>query len=89
MDPCGEAVRERALLFRGARRRSFSTSLAQIRSEYLLMMRATKDDRLTRSDLVVVEEDDPTRWDLHVVEGDDGAGESVDPDPVVPTVGAN
>jgi hypothetical protein len=27
--------------------------------------------------------------DLHVVEGDEGAGESVDPDPVVLTVGAN
>jgi hypothetical protein len=29
------------------------------------------------------------RWNLHDLEGDEGAGESVDPDPVVPTVGAN
>jgi hypothetical protein len=29
------------------------------------------------------------RLDLDVVEGDEGAGEPVDPDPVVPTVGAN
>jgi hypothetical protein len=30
-----------------------------------------------------------TRCDLVVVVGDEGAGEPVDPDPVVPTVGAN
>jgi hypothetical protein len=30
-----------------------------------------------------------SRLDLDVVEGDEGAGEPVDPDPVVPTVGAN
>jgi hypothetical protein len=29
------------------------------------------------------------RCDLDVVEGDEGADESVDPDPVVPMVGAN
>jgi hypothetical protein len=29
------------------------------------------------------------RCDLDVVEDDEGAGESVDPDPVVPTVSAN
>jgi hypothetical protein len=29
------------------------------------------------------------RLDLDVVEGEEGAGEPVDPDPVVPTVGAN
>jgi hypothetical protein len=34
-------------------------------------------------------EDDSVRWDLHVVEGDEGAGEPVDPDLVVPTIGAN
>jgi hypothetical protein len=36
-----------------------------------------------------VEEDDPARRDLYGVEGDEGTGEPVDPDPVVPTVGAN
>jgi hypothetical protein len=35
------------------------------------------------------EVDDLTRFDLAVVEGDEGAGEPVDPDPVVPTVSAN
>jgi hypothetical protein len=30
-----------------------------------------------------------SRLDLDVVEGDEGADEPVDPDPVVPTVGAN
>jgi hypothetical protein len=34
-------------------------------------------------------EDELTRCDLVVVEGDKGAGESVDPDPIVPTVDAN
>jgi hypothetical protein len=32
---------------------------------------------------------DKTRCDLPIVEGNEGAGESVDSDPVVPTVGAN
>jgi hypothetical protein len=32
--------------------------------------------------------DETTRWDLHVVEYE-GAGEPVDPNPVVPTDGAN
>jgi hypothetical protein len=36
-----------------------------------------------------VEEDELTRCDLVVVEDDEGAGEPVDPDPVVPTVGTN
>jgi hypothetical protein len=31
----------------------------------------------------------PCRSDLLFVEDDEGAGEPVDPDPVVPTVGAN
>jgi hypothetical protein len=35
------------------------------------------------------EEDDLIRCDLLVVEDDEGAGEPVNPDPVVPTVGAN
>jgi hypothetical protein len=29
------------------------------------------------------------RWDLHVVDDDEGVGEPIDPDPVVPMVGAN
>jgi hypothetical protein len=32
---------------------------------------------------------EPTRMDLDVVEDIEGAGEPVDPDPVVPTVGFN
>jgi hypothetical protein len=44
---------------------------------------------LLRCDLANNEEDNPARWDLHVVEGDEGAGEPVDSDSVVPTVGAN
>jgi hypothetical protein len=45
------------------------------------------------------EDVDPARWDLHVVEprqmqsevveDDERADEPIDPDPVVPTVGAN
>jgi hypothetical protein len=31
----------------------------------------------------------PARCDLIIGDGDEGAGEPVDPDPVVPTVGAN
>jgi hypothetical protein len=33
--------------------------------------------------------DHATRCNLAIVDGDEGAGEPVDPDPVVPTVGAN
>jgi hypothetical protein len=33
--------------------------------------------------------DEMIRWDLHVVDDDEGAGEPVDPDPVVPMVGTN
>jgi hypothetical protein len=39
--------------------------------------------------LNAAEEDEVVRCDLHVFEEDEGAGESVDPDSVVPTVGAN
>jgi hypothetical protein len=33
--------------------------------------------------------DEMIRWDLHDLQGDEGAGEPVDPDSIVPTVGAN
>jgi hypothetical protein len=34
-------------------------------------------------------DDEPARLDLDAVEHVEGAGKPVDPDPVVPTVGAN
>jgi hypothetical protein len=39
--------------------------------------------------VAVFDGDDAARYNLAIVDDDEGAGEPVDPDPVVPTVGAN
>jgi hypothetical protein len=47
------------------------------------------EDLYEDDELDAAEADEVARCNLHVCEDDKGAGESVDPNPVVPTVGAN